>query len=338
MNNLVWIALNFLRGKKYGEQLITNALEQFSNGKEVAVPISKEDYKKAEKEIELSQKKGFKVITISSEKYPMSLKNIKDPPIVIYMKGDIIKSDENAISIVGSRKCTVYGRAVAGLFSRELALKGITIVSGLAVGIDTIAHKGALTAKGRTIAVLGSGIDHIYPSCNRGLYEEVVKNGAVISEFPLGTRPLSYNFPFRNRIISGLSIATLVVEAAKRSGSLITARLAAEQGRDVFAIPGNITSDVSKGTNQLIKDGAIPVTDVNDILEYLGMDTEPSKANLSLSDEEKAVLQVMDNGAKTAETIAKETKIAPSKLVSLLTYMEVKGLIKRAAGRFTKSL
>ena len=338
MDNLIWVALNFLRGKKYGEQLIAAALEQFSNGKEVAVPISKDDYKKAKREVELSQKKGFKVITIDSEEYPKQLRNIKDPPIVIYIKGNIVKSDEKAISIVGSRKCTVYGRSTAETFAKELASKNITIVSGLAMGIDTASHKGALAAKGRTIAVLGSGLDRIYPSCNKDLYREIAKSGAVISEFPLGTPPFSYNFPFRNRIISGLSIATLVVEAAEHSGSLITARLAAEQGREVFAIPGNITSNTSKGTNQLIKDGAIPVTDVNDILEYLGMDTEQNKKELPLSDEEKAVLEVMDNGAKTAETIAKETGIAPSKLVSLLTYMEVKGFIKRVAGRFTKIL
>jgi len=339
MNSLVWVALNFLRGKKYGEELIATALSQFNGGNEVSIPVSKKSYKDAEKEIKTAEQKGIKIVTINSKEYPEQLRNIEDPPIAIYMQGNIIKSDKNAISIVGSRKCSAYGRVVAETFSKKLASVGLTIVSGLAVGIDTISHKGALSVKGRTIAVMGSGLDYIYPSSNKDLAERIIKNGAVISEFPLGTAPLRYNFPFRNRIISGLSIGTLVVEAAEHSGSLITARLAAEQGKDVFVVPGDITSDKSKGANQLIKDGAIPVTSVMDILQYIGQAYQVNfEEENKLSDEEKLILSILNNGAKTIEFISKETGITPDKLFSLLTYMEVKGLVKRTAGRFIKSL
>ncbi len=338
-DRLIWVALNLLRGDKHGEKLITTALDQYKNGSGITVLLSSKIYSDAENEIKNAEKESIEVITINSLKYPKSLKDINDPPIVFYMRGNITEGDENAISIVGSRKCSSYGRMIAEAFSNEIASAGITVVSGLAEGIDTLSHKGALAASGRTIAVLGSGIDYIYPSSNKSLAEKIVKSGALLSEFPLGTTPHKYNFPFRNRIISGLSIATLVVEAAEHSGSLITARLAAEQGRDVFAVPGDITSDKSKGTNRLIQDGVVPVTCVADILEYIGykmkIDTKKAKR---LSDEEILILDVLDSSAKTVESIARETAISPIKLTSILTHMEIKQLIRRTAGRFKKSL
>ena len=338
-DRLVWVALNLLRGNKHGEKLITAALEQHKNEPVITVPLSPKVYSDAEKEIKNAEKEGIEVLTINSQKYPKRLRDIKDPPLVLYMKGDIIEDDENAISIVGSRKCSSYGRVIAEVFSNEIASAGITVISGLAEGIDTLSHRGALAASGRTIAVLGSGIDYIYPSSNKSLAEKIIKSGALLSEFPLGTTPHKYNFPFRNRIISGLSIATLVVEAAEHSGSLITARLAAEQGRDVFAVPGNITSDKSKGANRLIQDGAVPVTCVKDIFYYIGYKEEKdAKMKKRLSDEEILILEVLDNDAKTVESIAQETAISPNKLASILTHMEIKQLIKRTAGRFRKSL
>ncbi|MEA3313973.1 MAG: DNA-processing protein DprA [Caldisericota bacterium] len=338
-DRLIWVALNLLRGNKHGEKLITIALNQYKNGSGITVPLSSKVYSDAEKEIKNAEKEDIEVLTINSQKYPKRLGDIKDPPIVLYMRGDIIDDDENAISIVGSRKCSSYGRMIAEAFSNEIASAGITVVSGLAEGIDTLSHRGALAASGRTIAVLGSGIDCIYPSSNKSLAKKIIKSGALLSEFPLGTAPHKYNFPFRNRIISGLSIATLVVEAAEHSGSLITARLAAEQGRDVFAIPGDITSDKSRGANRLIQDGVVPVTCVADILEYIGYKIEiDTKKKKRLSDEENLILDVLNNDAKTVESIAYETAISPSRLASILTHMEIKQLIKRTAGRFRKSL
>ena len=338
-DRLVWVALNLLRGNKHGEKLITAALKQYKDGSGITVPLSPKIYSDAEKEIENAEKEGIELITINSPKYPRKLRDVKDSPLVLYMRGNIIEDDENAISIVGSRKCSSYGRMIAEAFSNEIALAGITVVSGLAEGVDTLSHRGALAASGRTIAVLGSGIDHIYPSSNKILAEKIIKSGALLSEFPLGTAPHKYNFPFRNRIISGLSIATLVVEAAEHSGSLITARLAAEQGKDVFVVPGNITSDKSKGANQLIQDGAIPVICVKDILTYIGYKKKINTKNgKRLSDEEILILDALDNDAKTVETIAQETAISPNKLASILTHMEIKQLIKRTAGRFRKSL
>ncbi|MEW6006919.1 MAG: DNA-processing protein DprA [bacterium] len=222
------------------------------------------------KEIKLAKENGIRIIVVEDEEYPESLKLISDPPIVLYIKGKIIPDDKLSIAIVGSRHSSSYGRNVCEMLGRELSKLGFTIVSGMARGIDTIAHRACLEAKGRTIAVLGSGLLNVYPSENKPLFEKICENGAVISEFPLDTPPFKDNFPRRNRIIAGLSLGCVVVEAKERSGALITARLAMESGREVFAVPGEITKETSKGTNKLIKEGVKPVCDVLDIIEELG--------------------------------------------------------------------
>ncbi len=213
----------------------------------------------------------IKTITIFDEDYPpSSLENIYGKPYVLYGKGgEILEEDSLSIGIVGSRKATSYGKWACEKFSKELVKMGVTIVSGLALGIDTVAHKTAIKEGGRTIAVLGNGIDIVYPKNNKELYADIINNGMILTEFPLKTPPLAYNFPQRNRIIAGLSLGIIVIEAKEKSGSLITAHLALDQGKDVFALPGNINSLYSKGTNKLIKDGARPLLDIEDIIEEI---------------------------------------------------------------------
>lgn len=215
------------------------------------------------------KKDGISWMTIYDKNYPALLKEIYNPPVILYYRGEIKKEDQQAIAIVGTRKITDYGKTVTRQFSSDLVKVKLTIVSGLASGVDTQAHLAALDAQGRTIAVLGGGLNKIYPHENKGLAERIIKQGAVISEFLPNDDPKPGNFPARNRIISGLSLAVLVTEAAEKSGSLITAKLALEQGRDVFAVPGPITSELSKGPIDLIRFGAIPVTNTQEILEEL---------------------------------------------------------------------
>lgn len=245
--------------KKAG--LTESALEQ----------IRKKRYKiNPDWEMERLAKHGINLITIQDKNYPKLLKEIYDPPAILYTRGKL-KPTDKCIGVVGTRKLSDYGSRIANLITRDLAESGLTIVSGLAKGIDTIAHQTALKTNQRTIAVLGSGIDQtsIYPFVNQGLAEKIIQNGAVISEFPIGTKPLAQNFPQRNRIVSGLSLGILVIEAPEKSGALITARNALEQNREVFAIPGSIFSQNSLGPNQLIKMGAKLVSQTEDILEEL---------------------------------------------------------------------
>ena len=227
------------------------------------------DAKLLEKYEKYILKNDIKIINISDDNYPVKLKNIYAPPITIFAKGDISLLNSKSIAIVGSREPSKYGIYVAEKFSKELSKEGITIVSGLARGIDTFAHVGALTSFGKTIAVLGSGIDVVYPKENAKYYREISEKGLIISEYIVGTAPESKNFPQRNRIISGLSDGVLVVEARKNSGTMITTDFALEQGKELYVIPGNITSNLSAGTNNLIKEGAKLVTDVYEILEDL---------------------------------------------------------------------
>jgi len=207
-----------------------------------------------------------RIVTLVDEEYPALLREIDDPPMVLYVRGSLPIDPARSIAIVGTRRGTRYGKMVAGRFASQLALKGMTIISGLAAGIDTAAHQGTLDVGGRTVAVLGCGLDYPYPKRNQPLLAKLVEDGAAISEYPLGTRPAKWTFPQRNRILAGLSRGVIVVQAPERSGSLITARLALEQGREVFAVPGNITTMTSAGTNRLIKDGAKLVDSVDDVL------------------------------------------------------------------------
>jgi len=239
-----------------------------SNIADTILRVSKED---VEEELKLIDKYGVSIIDINHKDYPRSLTNIYSPPILLYVKGRLLKEDELSVAVVGSRKATYYGLSTAERFSYELSSRGITIVSGMARGIDTASHKGVLKAGGRTIAVLGSGLACIYPPENKGLSEEIARNGAVISEFPMKMSPNRINFPRRNRIVSGLSLGVVVVEVAEKSGALITADLALEQGKDVFAVPGEVKSDTSIGANNLIKQGAKLADNVDDILEELNI-------------------------------------------------------------------
>ena len=223
----------------------------------------------AYKEIETAKKNNINIITYKDKNYPKRLKNINDYPLILYVKGTITKEDFNAISIVGTRNPTNYGIAVAEKFCTYFAKHSITTISGLASGIDTQVHKTTLKNSGRTIAVLGNGLLQYYPAENRKLQDKIANNGALISEFSLNQRALPVNFPRRNRIVAGLSLATLVIEAAKKSGSLITANLSCEYGKDVFAVPGPILSKYSQGTNDLIKQGAFAVTEPEDIINTI---------------------------------------------------------------------
>ncbi len=279
---------------------------------------------------------NVRVVDFNDPMYPDSLRNIPHPPPVIFVRGRLV-SDMEGLAIVGTRKCTEYGRQVARLFAKELAQAGLVIIRGLARGIDTEAHIGALEAGGKTIGVLGSGIDRIYPPENRKLVGEIIKNGAVISEFPPGMPPLAQNFPKRNRIISGLARALLVVEAPIKSGVMSTVNWALAQGKDVFVVPGNITSKASEGTNQLIKDGAIPVTTPRDILDELKIYPEYEKKvkEIELSGDEKIVLDALDHTIPNQfDKISEKTHFSIDKLSSILLALELKGLVKQLPGRY----
>jgi DNA processing protein len=229
------------------------------------------DWKKIDHELEIAERIGVEIVTCTDSRYPVNLLNIYDYPPFLYVRGSLAPNDiDLPLAIVGARLASVYGRYTTEKLSRELAMRGVTVVSGLARGIDAAAHRGALAGKGKTIAVLGTGIDTIYPPENEKLADQIIRNnGAVISEFSLGTPPNAPNFPSRNRIISGISLGVVVVEAGEKSGSLITARIAAEQGRSVFAVPGEIGSSGSRGTNHLIKQGATLIEGIDDILDEI---------------------------------------------------------------------
>jgi len=293
---------------------------------------------------------NIKMVTIFDDKYPNNLKQIYDPPIALYYKGKF-EINDFAIAIVGSRRTTNYGAFSAKKLSYELSMRGVQIVSGLARGIDSIAHEGTLDAGGKTIAVLGSGLDNIYPPENARLFEDIIKaDGLGISEYPPGMPPLQHNFPARNRIISGISSGVLVVEAAKRSGSLITACYALEQGREVFAIPGNIDCTYSRGTNQLIKDGAKMVLCAEDVLEEFGYrevvfnsDTKndfskrSTKTNFSifkgLSTEEIRVVKIISNGIHYIDEIIERSNITTKEINNILFMLEMKGVITQLPGK-----
>lgn len=282
-----WIALNMTPG--VGPRVATNLLERFGSPgsvfharrpelesirlkPETIESIIKNEFaERAEGELDRVKKLGGDILILDDGSYPALLREIADPPITLYVRGDWQAClEQPCVGVIGSRQCSTYGENASEMLSRDLASRGITIVSGLARGIDSAAHRGALQAKGRTVAVMGTGIDGVYPKDNTRLVREILDGGGcLVSQFPLGTPPLKDNFPYRNRIISGLSLGVLIVEASERSGSLITARLAAEQNREVMAVPGNITSSNSFGTNYLIKAGAKLVQQWQDVVAEL---------------------------------------------------------------------
>jgi DNA processing protein len=279
------------------------------------------------------QKHGVDVFTCHDEGYPARLKEIYDYPPVIYVKGRIIPEDEWCISVVGTRRATVYGRQVTEEIVTDLARNNITIVSGLARGIDSIAHKSTLEAGGRTIAIFACGLDTIYPPENADLVKRIVENGAVVSEYPLGIRPRPDNFPRRNRIMSGLSLGVLVVEAGESSGAIITANMALEQNREVFAIPGSILSPVSRGTNHLIQEGAKLVTDYRDILEELNLTAVAQqiemKGVLPETDTEAALLKQLGAEPVHIDEVCRLSGLPVATVSSTLAMMELKGLVKQ---------
>ena len=274
-------------------------------------------------------------VALGDPAYPLLLPLISDPPKMLYYIGDLSLASRRCVAVVGSRKTTEYGRWAAFTLSQRLAEHGIVVVSGLAAGIDACSHAGALKAKGKTIAVLGCGIDVCYPASNRKLKEEIENAGLVLSEYPPGQKAAIYTFPRRNRIISGLSEATVVAAAGLHSGSLITAELAEEQGRSVFSLPGNINNIYHLGSNKLIKDGALPLVVLDDILEELGIrPIEQAAVREALSDDEKALVdRLACEGELTVDQLCKTLGKPPSHVNGLVTVLEMKGIVRTSMGK-----
>ena len=293
---------------------------------------------RALKEYEKALKYNIRIISFSSENYPKLLKEIPDPPIVLYVKGNLSNSD-NSLSVVGTRKYSNYGLYVANSIVKELANNGVAIVSGLASGIDTLAHRITLKENGYTIAVLGNGIDIVYPYENKKLYEEISEKGCIISEFPFGTKPSQYTFPNRNRIIAGLTYGTFVVEAPAKSGSLITANYANDYGRLVFTVPANINLSTATGNNLLIKDGAIPITnfeDFKDHLPFLNFKKENFEEVLDLTEEEKFILQIIGSDKVYIDKII-ESVDGKFDVFTVLNEMVIKGILSEEFGFYYRS-
>lgn len=290
-----------------------------------------------DRELDRAAAGGVSIVTFNSPDYPEPLKNIYDPPPYLYVKGRMALQERTGVAVVGSRKASEYGLRVTDRISRELAFGGLVIVSGMARGIDARAHQAALAAKGQTIAVLGSGVDVIYPQENRGLYARIVEQGAVVSEFPMGAEPNSYHFPARNRIISGLSAGVLVVEASPKSGSLITARLALEQGRDVFAIPGSVYAYKARGTHNLLKSGAKLVESATDILEEFQLGspaaTAPDKIRPQLDPEAQRVYELIEDEPAHIDDLITGAGLNSGRLSAVLLELELGGLVQQLPGK-----
>jgi DNA processing protein len=276
---------------------------------------------------------GYHAYSWDDDGYPANLRRLQQAPPLLYARGKLKQEDELAVAVVGTRRVSPYGQEVARELGSALGRHGVTVISGLALGVDAIAHEAALDAGGRTVAVLGSSVDIIYPSRNHHLGLRIIEKGALVSEYPLSTRPEASNFPPRNRIISGMSLAVVVVEAAKRSGALITARFAGEQGRDVFAVPGSILSPGSDGCNRLIQEGAIPVTSIRDLLERLQLATvaahQEVRVSVPASPTEQLILKHITTEPQHMNEIARSAPLEISQVSSLLAMMELKGLVRQ---------
>lgn len=294
-------------------------------------------------ELEKLKKKEYTLLTFEEARYPQLLREIVEPPLVLYCLGQPEVLSWAAVAVIGSRKPTAYGRAMAGKFSEELAAAGLVVVSGLARGVDTLAHRGALRG-GRTIAVLGSGLERIYPRENRMLAERIAEEGAVVSEFPLDSEPWGFHFPLRNRVISGLSLACLVVEGSLKSGALITARLANDQGREVMAVPGQVDSELSRGTNYLIKQGAKLVESAEEVLQELPEPWREAALSLlgnkkqtrpELEGREKQVYEALpENSAIQIDDLSDKIQVAVAELLTILLSLEMKEMVVQEAGKF----
>lgn len=288
-------------------------------------------------EVDRITRLGIEIVTLADTTYPLLLREVPSPPPVLYVKGSLVDADVKAVGIVGTRRCSAYGRQIAMTMSEELARAGVTIVSGMALGIDGQAHRGALAGGGRTIAVLGSGVDIIYPHAHRELAEQIAENGAVLSDYPPGTKPDAKNFPPRNRIIAGLSKGVVVVEAPNRSGALITVDFAADYGRDVFCVPGNVQSEYSAGCHRVLRDGARLATSAADVLDDLGM--APSQPGVAvqqafpLSDEERHIFNYIRWEPQHIDELAAAASLTAAQCGALLTMLELKGAVRDAGGQ-----
>jgi DNA processing protein len=355
---VLWVALNaavceYPRAARIVLKAFPEVDEVFAAGDEVLVALGvRPDVARkltapgaldaARGELEKLEKKAYSILTFEDAEYPPLLREIYDPPLVLYVSGRAEALAGPAVSIVGARRPTAYGRAVARRLAGDLASRGLVVVSGFARGIDSCAHSGALESGGRTVAVLGSGLDEIYPPENRPLAAKVGETGAVVTEHPLDAPPLGFHFPLRNRIIAGLGTGLVVVEATRHSGSLITARLALEENREVMAVPGNVTSGLSEGTNGLIRSGARLVEDWEDVAEGLPAplrdevlarrgEEEPAPA---LSDAEAAVLGAVPADAEVhIDALAERTDLSVSELLGTLLGLELKGLVVQGPGK-----
>ncbi len=314
-------------------------------GEAIRRDLSGFDFAELEKELKVMEKEGIRTLHLEDEGYPVQLRSLPDPPPVLYVQGSL-EADEFCLGIVGTRSPSQYGRMVTEKLAGEISRAGITVVSGLARGVDTIAHRAALQCNGRTIAVLGSGLKHLYPPENRSLAGRIAETGALISEQPLFRKPDRYNFPARNRIISGLSSGVLVTEAPVKSGSLITAEFALEQGREVFAVPSPITSDRGKGCNYLLRNGATMVEEIGDIVECFpeleaslirGLNIEnirTTKAEQPLSEQERAILHHLSETPVHIDTIAGKTKLSSQVVSAFLMQLEMLEKVKNTGGGF----
>ncbi|MBA2487255.1 MAG: DNA-protecting protein DprA [Nitrospira sp.] len=301
--------------------------------------------RQVDQELSQLEHRQMMVLTYPDKQYPTLLRTIPDPPPLLYFQGTLLESDRHAVAIVGTRKVSAAGRVLAEELARDLAVMGFTIVSGLARGVDAAAHRGALAGKGRTLAVMGCGLDRTYPADHRQLRQAIERQGAVLSELPLGAAPHSYHFPRRNRIISGLALGVVVTEATTESGSLITARLAGEQGREVFAVPGFVTAESSRGPNSLIRDGARLVESARDVLDELRPQLDAvfrdrldaraeadDQGHVQLGTEETLVYDALDAVPQSVDEVIRRTGLAASQATPVLLSLELKNCIRQLPG------
>jgi DNA processing protein len=313
------------------DQAVIESLVHFSGWQEI------------ERELRRVRDAGVNIVAFTEANYPARLRMIADPPPLLYVKGEIRADDEKAVAIVGSRSASDYGLRVARDLSRGLAALGFTVVSGMARGVDGMAHETALNSGRRTIAVLGSGVDCVYPPEHATLYQRICKNGAVISELPMGARPAAFNFPSRNRLISGLSLGVVVVEATEKSGSLITAALAVEQGREVFAVPGEVGSSRSRGAHRLIRQGAKLVETVQDIVEEIAPQLLPGAVDpvkeqrrmlpQPVKDDVKKVFDLLQERSLQIDEVIESSGFSPSRVLEILLDLELQGYLRQLPGK-----
>ena len=348
-----WLALRLVRG--VGNVTYRELLERFQSPDVIfKTPVSAlvdagihptvaqaiaafDQWKTVETELQKLTRTHARLVTRTDDNYPINLTHLHDPPPFLYVHGDLLPTDRFAIAIVGSRSASTYGRTMARELARGLAEKGVTIVSGLARGVDAEAHRATIAVGGRTLAVLGSGIDVIYPSEHRSLAQEVTTHGALVSEFSLGSKPDAMHFPYRNRVISGLTLGTVVVEANEKSGSLITARCALEQNREVFAVPGNVTSDRSRGPHRLIKEGAKLVEGVEDILNEIAptlvsTPTVPTIPSLDLEPHEKQLVALFSDDPIHVDVLIGKSGLGAARVLEILLGLELKGGVTQLPG------